>query len=84
MPNDWEPWDDGETILATLTGAQVGFLVLGVVFVALGCATVAIRGGFVNRKLQRAQSADGRARRPVWIGVLWIAIGIYWLVYALR
>jgi hypothetical protein len=70
--------------LATLTGAQVGFLVLGVVFVALGCVTVALRERLVNRKLQRARSADARVRRSVWLGMVWIAVGIYWLVYALR
>jgi hypothetical protein len=70
--------------LATLTGAQVGFLVLGVVFIALGCAAVVIRGGVAKRRLQPARSADRRVRRSLWIGVLWIAIGIYWVFYALH
>jgi len=71
-------------IVGALTGTHVAYLALGVAFIVLGCATVVMREKLVNRKVQRAKSADARVQRWMWIAALWIIIGVYWLIDALH
>lgn len=71
-------------LIATLSGRQVDYLVLGLPFIAIGCVAVAFREKLVNRKLHTAEAADARIRRWMWVAAAWIVVGVFWIVQAVQ